>query len=235
MKADIKLIYGRLGQNYHGSINVKHEGQNEFISEMDFKDFSFARVMSHLARTIRGYEPGGRVTLVRSELKGSDYPLDEATVELLRVDPAAAIRSMTHDRTTVVVRDKLPSAVPSGLLRAGHETIADALGDRIYVAMDQSGRFECVGCGRWREGAPDVMSCTIEHCLVKLRGHLHGKTWYSVPTRDVLSLNLTRYYIPRGWNPSRGWITHADLNKMYRDFQKERDKCYQAEISDPKE
>lgn len=234
MKADIRLIYGRLGQNYHGSINVRQEGLEGFISEMDFQDFPFARMMSHLARTIRGYQPGGSVVLVRSELKGSDYPLDAATIELLRVDPPAAIRSMTHENISVVVRDKLPSSVPPGLLRAGHNTIADSLGDRIYISMDLEGRFECIGCGRWSRGAPDVMTCTMDHCSVQLRGQLHGKTWYSVPTKDVLSLNLVRYYIPRSWNPTRSWISHADLNKMYKTFQEERDKCYQVEISDPK-
>lgn len=231
-KADIRLEYGRSGETYHGSFIV--EGREDspgllLVKSIDpFSDYTFARMMSALARNIRKCSDVD-VVLARLEVKGSEYKLDAGTVELLRTDPAAAIRSMMHEDRTVIIRSSKSNRPPPGLLRAGHDTVAAAFGDDTYVSINDLGRFECPGCGRWSPCTTHVSAaCDNRECSLTLTGTSHGGRWFAVSTAQLVAKKKPRYYVPRAWNPSGGWISNEDLSKMLEDYSKERDECNQA-------
>ena len=219
---EIRLRYGRSGELCHGHLRVIG---SEPLNDLNFEDYTYSRMMSYLARVIRLHE-SVEVVLERIELEGSTYRLDAETVQQLREDPAAVISTMSQPARTVIVRDK-QSPAHIGLLRVGHDTVAAALGDNVYLAVD-AGNFECLGCGRWSACLmPLSVACVSGTCGLRLQGTLHGTHWFSVKTDDVLLAALPRYYIPRDWNPNKGWIGHVEFEQMYRTFKQERDKCYQ--------
>lgn len=231
MKSDIKLSYGRVGELYDGSIWVQVYPTRGFLSRFEFEGYSFPRMMSKLAEFIREYEET-TVVLTRTEANGSHYRLDAETVDLLRTDPAAAISHMMPESRLVVIRNemKTTSQPPSGLLRAGHETIAASFGDELYCEVNQAGKIECPGCGRWTPVTSKWLSCTSPRCAVRVRGIMTGKSWFVVSTETMLSLKLSRYYFPRNWNPKKGWISWDELNEMYETFKKERELCFQENV-----
>lgn len=215
-KVEIKLKYRRVGELYQGSLHTNS-------SAVDFEGITFARMMSNLAAQIRMHD-SVTVELSRAELPNSEYRMDAETVELLRVDPAAAIRSMTHEDRTVHVKRVRSVTPPAGLLRAGHDTVAATFGDFVYAAVSATGRIECPGCGRWAQRSGDVkLQCPNADCQLEVVGVHHGERWYAVPTALLVEKGSRRFYLPRAWNPSGGWISHKDLSKLFRDFIKERD------------
>ena len=223
-RADIRLKYGRVGHEYHGVLGVTVDG---VLSETDFEGHTFARMLSSVATHVRLHDEA-TVELSRLELPGSDYLMDAGTVDLLRKDPAAAISAMTHEDRTVVIRDRKSSDPPRGLLRAGHDTVAASFGDNVYMSVSDLGRFECPGCGRWSPVMTHVSAaCDGTACRLKIFGNTHGTAWFSTSTELLLSRGLTRYYLPRPWNPSGGWISHEDLRTMFEAFKKEREQCNQ--------
>ena len=226
MKAHLRLSYGRTGEVYDGTIWAQIEPTRGFISVLEFEKFSFPRMMSKLAEAIRKYDEVD-VTLVRLEVRGSDYKLDSETVKMLRIDPAAAISHMMPESRVVVIRDerKPRSEPPSGLLRAGHETIAAAFGDNLYCTVNGESKAECPGCGRWSVVGTKSFYCNNKQCNIHASGVLTGRAWFVLSTDEVLNLKLPKYYFPRSWNPKRGWISWPELNAMYETFKKEREEC----------
>lgn len=234
MKAEIRLSYGRVGELYDGNIWVQVYPTRGFLSRLEFERYSFPRMMSKLAEIIREYEEV-TVNLSRTEVNGSTYKLDAETVDMLRTDPAAAISHMMPDHRVVMIRNEMKpnTSPPSGLLRAGHDTIADAFGDSTYCTINQEGKVECPGCGRWSPVSTRWLTCANKSCGLRVPGVMTGKTWFVISTEALLQTNLSRYYLPRSWNPQHGWISQADLKSMFDTFQKERELCSQE--TDPKE
>jgi hypothetical protein len=138
---------------------------------------------------------------------------------------------MMPEARTVVVRDHSAFATPpNGLLRVGHDTIAEAFGDLVYCAVDPaSHQIECPGCGRWAEASTQRLACEITGCSIRIMGKLTGRAWFVVGTDELLKLGLERYYLPRSWNSSRGWISRDELLAMFENFKKERAQCSQTD------
>lgn len=231
MKADIRLVYGRVGELCDGKIWSQVYPTRGMMLVLEFKGFTFPRMMSRLAETIREYDEV-TVMLSRTEITGSNYRLDEATINLLKTDPAAAISQMMPESRLIVIRDEMrPSTRPPlGLLRAGHDTIAASFGDHLYCEVDSQGRVECPGCGRWTQVTSTQLQCMNKRCSIHIKGEVSGSTWFIVATQDVLSMNLPRYYFPRTWNPKGGWITHEALQHLFTTFQEERSACTQESV-----
>lgn len=154
--------------------------------------------------------------------------LEAAEIELIRTDPAAWIRSMTIPDRTVVISDRKTAST----LRVGHDTLADAFGDKIYLAK-KDGLVECPGCGRWKGKVHTVVpGCISEYCSdcdLKLPGDDHDK-WMSVDTGILLTwsggvgcVRIDRFFIPRKWNETGPWISRADLSEKYHEFIEEKD------------
>ena len=226
---EIRLHFGRVGDLYSGQVLVTYGPTRGMFTRAEFEGFSFPRMMAKLAEVIREHEQA-RVFMNRTEMNGSTYKLDDATVELLRKDPAAAISSMMPESRTVVIRDRSAFAVPpSRLLRVGHDTIAEAFGDAIYCVVDAKGQVECPGCGRWSEATANWLNCSNTSCAVRLPGKLTGMAWFVIETTELLKLNHSKYYLPRSWNPKRGWIPHQELQSLFESFQQEREQCSQSD------
>lgn len=234
---DIRMHYGRDGETYNGSLAVNGHTSTDDGSIEHFTGYTFARMMSRLAKQIRRFNAGNvKVVLSRTEKAGSNYELDKDTIQLLRDDPAAAIRSMTHpDRVVKVpVGGKNPPQKNVGVsmgsrLRAGHDTLADAFGDEVYVLVDLArDALECPVCGRLKGEFAEVSphstarmyGCT--NCMNGFIVQLCGDNWASIRTAELIQVKADRFYLPRQWNKGGPWITRIDLTRKYRAFEKER-------------
>jgi hypothetical protein len=221
MHSNIHLCYG-LGNAtglYHGQLFMKKDGV--CYACLHFQENRFAQMMSILARAVRSVDEC-EVFIYHYEAP-NEIRLDDATVDLLRKDPAAAIRSMQFPAQVVQVRDE--TVVPIGL-RSGHDTLADAFGDQIYCRSIRVA-VECPGCGRWM--GPYLKDTTQQDCYLLcgscdlvLKGEYINERWYAVAIEALLSLGLHKYYLPRLWNKAGPWISHGDLKQMYETYLKEK-------------
>lgn len=226
--ADIELTYTRYEGLYSGEVWVQVYPTRGKVRELDFSLLPFNRMMAKLAEVVRRFD-NATVRLQRGEIPGSSYKLDEGMVALLKTDPAAAIRSMMFEPITVMIRDE-QKRISQSLLRVGHDTIAASLGDDVYCAILED-KLECPGCGRWSKFQTISAGCSNSSCGIQLFGKVVGNSWFIVSTELLLELNLPQYYLPRDWNPTKGWISWLDLHTMYETFKEERDQCSQT---DPK-
>jgi hypothetical protein len=232
---DLVLQYRRVGQYSTGFILRRTDkGESRIFS---FENLDFAPMMSRFAELV-GYLKKARPIIERTDRKNTPplvMVLDEATVELLRVDPQAAIRSMTVDRhepSPVVPSAALAptSAKPLlPILQAGYDALADAFGEMVFIRVDdRTRRGECPFCGRWGAITDDLLTCLWQSChIVHVPTKLHNARWASVLVEDLLVLGGHRFYLPRKWN-NKAWITYAELETKYKQFIKERDACLEA-------
>jgi hypothetical protein len=224
----IRLEYGLDTKEltYSGTITVEQPGS--YASE-DFDGYTFARMMARVATHVRkliSVFGDARVILSRTGLANSEYLLDSQTVELLNVDPAAAISSMSHPDTVVHVRDEMTSDRPG--LKVGHATLAASFGDEVYCAYTR-GELECPGCGRWSSLANGfiITTFTCQHCSFQTIGVTQGP-WFVVDVKQLLlspALATRSFYLPRKWNTGGPWIHSSDLQERYETFLRERSQC----------
>jgi len=179
--------------------------------------------------------------------------LDKDTAELIRKDPVSYIRAttmppqrVTLKRTTkVTVKDEV--TIQPKPLRAGSDALAEAFGDQVYLRVRPDTAFgllvECPGCGRWVGFA---MKAATQQFLVKCDKGCSSPSrsgtwvaiddlapiskeenprWAKVSTEHLLTHNYARYYLPREWNTSGPWISHADLAKKHEHYTKEKKEC----------
>jgi len=190
-----------------------------------FTQMSFADMMGLTSNALCA-APSHRLIIKRVE---APYPmtLPEGFENLLRTDLRKAIETLYVGPQTVVIgaprRLRKTRAVG---LRVGHDTLADAIGDEVYLRVSTDWKIEDPLTGRWvpTSGFLDDHS---QHkfgglTLLPLKRGLQ-KLWTSVWTEDILGLNAARYYLPRGWNLNAdGWITHNGLKSLYEQFKKEK-------------
>lgn len=224
MKDKLFMNYGRNhdDDSFTGDIWLEAAPTRGRILLCTFNRWTFSRMMSNLASEIRELKEV-EVILSRTE-KPLDQVMDNSLVEQLRTDPAAAIQAMSPPHR-VVKRAPKTEASAGSKLRAGHDTLADAFGDDVYLQR-RADDIECPGCGRWTLRIGDSYS-SKEHwagcaCGMGLIVCLEGKWAYS-DTMLLLDQPFDRYFIPRKWNESGSWISHGDLKKKFEDFKQERD------------
>jgi hypothetical protein len=262
MKDELHLDYRLEDGSYGGTIWSRKDDQTDVLTH--FWGRSFAQMMSKLAKRLRESEEGTTVHLTRLETD-KEIKLDKATVELLRTDPAAAIRMMHVPDRTVVVRDPvsgkeygepLVRRVMRSQLRAGHDTLADAFGERVYCRR-KGNRVEDPVTGRWSKlcrtefhrppepGQVYVNVTVYQGDMSRLRAinpeqvsarleipwYEASEDWLTTRTANLIAfgvmagsavLDSRGFYIPRRWNKSGAWISHEDLEKKHRAFEKER-------------
>lgn len=246
-KANVMLEYRREDTTYSGMLWAEVEPNKGYALKLRLEGVTFAYMMTRLARELREQRECGHdvehVELHRLELKGSVYAMAPQEIAELIHDPAAAIRSMHEPDRIVVVRDlkgEYPTPRERDLvhprLRAGHDTLADAFGRYVYFRLRDS-RIECPYDGRWREynrlvsdGSPSAFyegPVTEEYRTLWFTPRIVNENWARTFTETLLDVGkkkgLSRYYLPRGWNESGPWISHADLKQKYETFCKERD------------
>jgi hypothetical protein len=252
VKPEIHLYYGMKNTDpptYYGNLWSKESGKDKYkVSE--FELVSFSQMMSRLAKRLRETDVAD-VYLHRFETE-SPLLLDPATVNLLRTDPAAAIRSMAPPGRVVHVRDKATVADEVSIkLRAGHDTLADAFGDWVYCKR-REGKVEDPFTGRWSELCRSELHRPLEQKYVtvyqgdvdRLRtidpehtGRLEfpwyeadDANWARAKTADLIAFGALAgahdkrgLFLPRRWNKSGPWITYGELEQMYRTYCREKE------------
>lgn len=180
---------------------------------MSFDEVSFETLMGMAGEALRG-APDHRLLIKREE---APYPmaLPENIEHLLRTDVAAAIAALTiaPQRIQVTPTRKVRTDQLIGTLRYGHDTLADAFGEVVYLKARISARgpqIEDPVSGRW------VPFSATEKVLLGESGR-----WVPVPTIELLALKASRYYLPRRWNDS-DWISHDSLEAAYASYLKEK-------------
>jgi hypothetical protein len=205
---------------------------------LPFDKVPYRRMLRALAIFGRQYEATSVIIkrLDRPELL--PMKLDEATTKLMKEDMVAFIHALCvgDDQPIVVdlqkVREakaKKEDAVPrvEAVLMGGHDTLAEAIGDNVYCRMNEKDFVECPLCGRWhlsKEFSSKVgpsISATCPHENLGLTFVPHRR-WAVISIAQLLNLPMVRYYLPRGWNPTRGWISKQQLTELYRSSVQER-------------
>lgn len=254
----IALEHRREGHAYTGRLVYVDGGAMDVLSE--FSDFSFARMMARFSGEALA-RPYAELAMVRTER--SDFEpivLDEATSKKLREDPAVVIKAMTvafnasdriEKQLKKSVEDKVGVTDKVNLhLRAGHDTLADAFGDFVYLRLhphEKDGmRGECPYTGKWlgfgaRADDPAQMllktgrqNAHADWLPVEIVGgsETENPKWVRVKT-DVLLFEHdprsvgqdNKFFIPRKWNKTSPWISHGALTQMYEEYKKEKEAC----------
>lgn len=230
-KSEIEMTYGLQSNcNYHGAIWTKADPESQKNYEVNpFSDISFSQMIYMLAEELKRVGEA-EVVLSRIEVADSNLVLGKEATELLRKDPEAAVNSMQYPDRVVVVSDKDPVPIRQ-VLRAGHDSMADTFGDKVYCAYEKGKGIECPFCGRWahfeqKRMAPLVAilkcgKCSEEYCGTY---NFDGK-WIILSTVFLLGLSQNRFYLPRQWNKPGPWILRKDLFEKYAVFNEERAKC----------
>ena len=244
-QVELILRYKRVGEAFHGEIMSKDEAGSEFICKL-FNDKSFTWMMARYAEALVDH-PDAKAIMERTDREGlNPFVLDDATTQLLRTDPVAAIRAMNLEPRTVIVRDEIkPQDSVKLRLRAGYDTLADAFGDELYLKV-KDGKIECPFCGRWRTAhLTRVPSATLgEETIYAFRcedsfafnlvAEVRGDKWAATDTEVLLRLyRRDRYFLPRAWNTQGQWITHEALTQKYEQYVKEKESiCSQTSKDD---
>lgn len=187
---------------------------------LPFEALPFNKMMSHTSR-ILNERTVGRLSFERTDRPGlRPFVMDNPTVELLRTDPVAAIQAMTVPSIHIDLRKDKSVATSPPVFTAGYDTLAESFGDHVFVRV-RGNEVECPGCGMW---SPFAESGTL-HCYKKCFLSVPARFvagWAAISVEALLSLNLERYFLPRGWNKTLVFITHADLSALYDQWKKER-------------
>lgn len=199
------------------------EPTGDVFTELRFQHQAFSWVLSRLSEYLQRY-PEATASLVRGE--GSELAFDTPTLELLRVDPTAAIRELDPAPRRVDIRP--PGKLLAVHLRAGYETLASAIGELTWLRA-RGGSVEHPVTGRWvpLRPAPSggfflgpllVKELALDGESVPGEAHVTAR-WAAVSTHALLLLNAERYYLPAA---HKGWITETELQEKYRGYLKEK-------------
>jgi len=193
-----------------------------------FSQLRYRKMLQLLATFATPYN-AKRVDIVRLERPELlPMQLDEATVALMKVDMVEFIHRLCFGndqpvevdfKKVVEAKERQEKAVPmvAGVLLGGLATLAEAIGDEVYCVY-KMGEIECPLCGRWHEAHYRGGGCYGGPVPQYRLTH----TWAIVSVVHLLGLPVERYYFPREWNPSHGWISKKDLTELYRSSLQER-------------
>lgn len=250
MSTKLTLEHRREGHAYDGRIILM---ENSREAELDnFEQFSFARMMARLSKQANLW-PEAAIHMLRTEREDlQPVVLDASTCRKLREDPAEVIRSMTvtmdavpriekQFKDSIAVKDSVKLR-----LRAGHDTLADAFGDFVYMRLrphETDGmQGECPFTGKWMGfGAhadnPEQLllktgrqTAHADWIPVELVGgsKTENPKWIRVKTAELLEHALAgklpeRFFIPRKWNKTSPWIDREELRQMYEKYMEEKE------------
>lgn len=196
MSTELLVKYRRDGESYIGSIYTYGALQEEFGNS------TFAQMIRLVHLTLQVLSDV-KVMFQRTDRDGLlPVEIDAEMVNLIRVDPAKYIAAHTVAHRTIDLRkgtdrtSKLAEKyeVPKhGTIRAGHDTLAVAFGDNVYLSMRKL-RVEHPVTGRWAAlGA-------LEHELPQLPfkevisfDDELGRGWVVVSTEDLLKVHAAHY------------------------------------------
>jgi hypothetical protein len=214
--AEVRLTYQRLDDAYMASIEV--DGRIVWGASK----IPFAQMIMKLSVYLQ-VSMADRLVWRRTDRAAlSDYISPPAELELVKKLPAEFLKATEqYDDLRVIVRDSQPVERVRVELRTGYDTLAEAFGENVYARFRDDGCIECPCCGRWKarlEG-DHVIAC---ECNERIYNVDHVGSWIEIPTENLLMLvQVPRFYLPRAWNISGPWVTHADLSRKFDIFNKE--------------
>lgn len=194
-----------------------------------FQCYTFNRMFAKVANNLNEHRLE-RTVIQRTDRDGLlPVLLEKDTTQLLRTDPVEALRVLNWGSTTSNVVDltavrakKEAQANRTPLFRAGHDTLADSLGDTVYCRVRAEGGIECPFCGLTGHFEKPMFVCSrckrTATCAVVPSGE-----WALFSVDELLQKDVVRLYLPRGWNPSRGWIGKEVLRVLYEDWLNEKE------------
>lgn len=215
---NVLLTYSRIGLAYTGDVDGEA-----------FTDESYAQMMTRAHRHLLAKPEAGLTLHWTGRAHTLPVQLEPALLKLLREDPTAYIRANSLPHRSVNLRTARKVAptmqpLPSAGLRAGHDTLAAALGDRVYLRLHQ-GRVEHPGTGRW----VDISELTawLPDCdpVEVALGTEHGRGWITISTAALLRSDTVLFYLPRDWNTYGSWITKDQLTDLYNKYMEDKAKC----------
>lgn len=234
----ITLFHKREGYVYEGRI----EGDGACLREFNSETFGG---MLHLLSDSLNFYPFAVLVFQRTDRVGlMPVTLETEMRDLIRKDPEEAAEKMSPPPRTVMVDTEVKVSARASV-RTGHDTLADSFGDKIYMRLEGD-KIEFPFDGRWksftsyddsRNAGWEQKECLqIPEYMYKYPHKRPSGPWISpwkvsslwavIPTTTLLDVGeeqgITRYYLPRAWNESGGWISHENLKKMYDDFLEER-------------
>lgn len=198
---------------------------------LPFEKVEYRRMLKRLAEMGKHYD--AKKVIIRRLDRPELFPmqLDDTTVALMKTDMVEFIRSLCHgnDQPIVVDLSKVREAKTrreeaakrvEGVLVGGYDTLAEAIGDLVFCRKGPKDEIECPLCGRWHQ-VPESGSVTCAETGINLPSIKKG-IWMVISTAFLLNLPVSRYYLPREWNPTRSWIQKNTFTELYRSSLKER-------------
>lgn len=234
--ADLTLYYRHdSNDTCTGCIIVRKDEQ---LETYPFSCKEFHRMMSLVSKHL-SISNISEMTIQRTDRDGlKPYKMEQVMVDLLRTDPVAAIHSMSVPHRTLdlrgmrgldaaTLREKLAGMMETlrtdlfvyggaSLLVVGEDTVADSIGEEVYCRR-RDDHIECPGCGMWVHQR-DPFECD-KRCGSKLPVR-YMERWAAFSVQQLLALNLDRYFLPRRWNPSGGYIDRDKLTELYEGWKK---------------
>lgn len=217
MNPDLILRYRRdEGHTCTGEIKLRwSDGSKPVRLLKDFVKADFNKMMGSVSLALNENEIN-KLIVERSDREGlKPFIFDNPMTELLRSDPVAALRMMNVGPIHIDLRQK-KTIEPNPVFMAGHDTLAEAIGDFLYSRV-RGQEVECPGCGMWSPVSSPIFECK-KKCLITLPVHFVEK-WARFHTATLIALDLPRYYFPRLWNPSSGWVSKEDLVVLFEHWK----------------
>jgi hypothetical protein len=220
----IHLLYWREG-NTETFSGVISGGKRE----LHFTASRFATMLEWVQSDLVAF-PSYRLVMQRKE---APYPVTfpPGFEDIIRKDPKQAAEMLSPAPQRVVVSDEKTPPKKTSVLRVGHDTLADAIGELVYLRTKTS--VDNVGLNR---GVILVESPITGRWVATQHQLCHGlrfelvqdhNRWATMETQKLLDEDEPRYYLPRLWNPtvhtgSKGWIDHRQLEELYASYLKEK-------------
>jgi hypothetical protein len=203
--SEIGLELARDGLMYTARISIPDRNSPIMHSRVSFRE-----AMEHAAVALRKYPNATLEVRMHGSLSPSWLP--KGFEDELRNNFDKAMDLLHPPARVVKVRDR-PKTI-SISLRSGYGTLADALGESIYISRDQD-RVESPLTGRWENN---------QH-LNGLGLTIVNQVWATVDATRLLGVKAGRFWLPRRWNPSQGWICREDFSKLFNTYKEEKDRC----------
>ncbi len=237
--SDFKVVilsYKRVeGDLSTGSIAISGAGSKDPKVLQSFEKITFPVLMRIFAAQLIAFPAAGGV-IQRTDRPGLipiTLRLDE--VDLFRTDPAEAIRQRTIPPQRVVIgvdRSERDRKVEETLhLDTGHMSLAECFGDLVYARTrikSESCEVECHVCGTWAPVLPvnDTRwsyRCSDCNTWFALDDLAHEAGFAGVSVKSLLETKKEVFFLPRRWNNHRNWVTRATLEKLFREYVKEKE------------
>ena len=227
---------------------------NEEVERASFVEMTYADMFRSLSELANKF-PQAKLVMRRLE-QGPDSTalgLGEDTCALIRDDPEAYIAQSTLPPQRVVLHlgadAKVTEGVAVNTIRSGHDTLADAFGDVVFLKqrlVEGEQKVESPTTGRWV-----VLECDTDGTYFCCEwwtnefGDPEGDTdlllpvvqeaegWAGIPIDKLLSLKVERFFLPRKWNENGPWISHEELKTKYERYLKEKEACTRTSKAAP--